>query len=288
MPLGHVRVTILAGVVVVEDVVFVVPGCGEKPIEPIDIPPPPPGKPLAGVAVGDPRHAVVPAVEDVVCQEPPGVQTEAQGNGADGIGENPGCGVADERRHTPVALDPLEMAEVGRADRGIRLRPDAVDAGTEAGDIDPTEIPARGLQTDAHADGPWWGPPGPIPGPGGRTVEATGGRRDGGVGGVGDCEWLERSAGVTDPSARLPWPVHPTRRLGGGEVTRRARARATKKRRTEDSRWPRIGGPPGAGLGTLTGSSGGRGPRGRRRRPTGPLQSLTGSGSSVYSDVVRS
>ena len=66
----------------------------------------------------------------------------------------------------------------------LRLRQagglDAVDAGTEAGDIDLTEIPVRGLQTDAHADGPWWGPPDPIPGPIGRTVEAPGGRRNGG------------------------------------------------------------------------------------------------------------
>ena len=218
MPLGHVRIIILPGVVVVEDVVLVVPGCGEEPVEPVDIPPPTTGETLAGVAAGNPRHAVVSAVEDVVRQEPPGVQTEAQGNGADGIGDDPGSGVAEERRHTPIALDPLEVAEVGRADRGIRLRLDAVDAGSKAGDVDPAEIPVLGLQTDAHADRPWWGPPGPIPGPIGRTVEAPGGRRDG----AGDCEWLERSAGVTDPSARLPWPVHPTRRLGGGEVTRRA------------------------------------------------------------------
>ena len=157
MPLGDVRVAILAGVVVVEDVVFVVPGLGEEPVKPIDIPPPPPGKPLARVAVGNPRHAVVAAVEDVVGEEPPGELPEAQTKGTDRIGDHPSGGVAEARRHPPIPLDPPQMAVVGRTDGGVGLGPDPVDALTEASHIDPAEIPGRGLQTDAHADGPWWG-----------------------------------------------------------------------------------------------------------------------------------
>ena len=90
-------------------------------------------------------------------EEPTGELPEAQQEGAERIGDDPGGGVTEARRHSSIPLDPPQMAVVGRTDGGVGLGPDPVHALTEAGNIDPAEIPGRGLQTDAHAVGPWWG-----------------------------------------------------------------------------------------------------------------------------------
>lgn len=97
MAFRNVGVAVFASVVVVEDVVFVVPGFWQEPVKPVDIPPPAAGEDLAGVAAGDARHAVVAAVEDVVGEQPAGELPEAEQERAERIGDDPGGGIAQER-----------------------------------------------------------------------------------------------------------------------------------------------------------------------------------------------
>ena len=132
---GHIRVGVLASVIVVEDVVLVIPGLGVEPVEPVDEPPPAAGKDPAGVSRGNPRHPVVAAMNDVVGEEPPGELTETQQKRRGWIGDHPGRGVAPERGKPAVPLDSPEVGEVGLTDLlvGVGLQP--LDVGAESGDV---------------------------------------------------------------------------------------------------------------------------------------------------------
>ena len=137
----------------VQDVVFVVPGIGQKPVEPVDVPPPTAGEDLARVAAGNARNAVVSAVQDVMREQPTRELSKAEQEGAERIGNHPGCGIAHDRGHATVPLDASQMSEVGRANARMGLGLQSVDGGTEAGDIHSVELHRRRcLEVDAHAN----------------------------------------------------------------------------------------------------------------------------------------
>ena len=132
VPLGHVRVGVLARVVVMEDVVLVVPGLGMEPVEPVDEPPPATGEHAAGIAGRNPRHAVVAAVDDVVGEQPAGELPEAENKCRRGIGDDPGSGVAHECGEPSVEFDAAKVDEVGRSDLPIDVSLQPLDGGAEA------------------------------------------------------------------------------------------------------------------------------------------------------------
>jgi hypothetical protein len=156
VPLRDVGIGVLAGVVVVEHVVFVIPRLGQKPVEPVDVPPPAACEDLARVPAGNIGNAVVAAMQDVMREQPAGELSEAQQEGAERIGDDPGRGVARERGDAAIALDPSQVGQVGRPDvrMGLGLQP--VDGVAESGDIDVAEVlgHCRFLAV-CHAERPW-------------------------------------------------------------------------------------------------------------------------------------
>ena len=158
MPLRDVGIAVLAGVVVMENVVFVVPGFGQKPVEPVDVPPPAACEDLARVTTGNVRNAVVATVQNVMREQPACELSEAEQEGAERIGNDPGRGIAQERGDAAVALDPSQVGQVGRPDVRMSLGLQSVDGGTEAVDIDVTEVRGhRRFVAVCHAERPWWG-----------------------------------------------------------------------------------------------------------------------------------
>ena len=145
VPLGHVRVGILTGVVVVEEVVLMIPGRGEEPVEPVDKPAPAAGEHPARVAGGDPRHPVVAAVGDVMREQPAGHLPEAQGKGREGIGEDPGGGIPKQGGELAVRFNPPQVGKIGWADLSVGVGLEPLDVGAKPGDIHPSQV-AKGRQ----------------------------------------------------------------------------------------------------------------------------------------------
>ena len=143
VPLSDVGVAVFAGVVVVENVVFVVPGLWEEPVEPVDIPPPAAGEDPARVTGRDTRHAVIAAVEDVVGEQPAGELAEAEQEGTERIGDDPGGGIAQDRGQAAVPFNPLQVGKVGRTDIRMGLGLEPVDGSGEAGDIEVAKLPGK-------------------------------------------------------------------------------------------------------------------------------------------------
>ena len=143
MPLRDVGITVLAGVVVMENVVLVVPGFWQKPVEPVDIPPPAAGEDLTRVAAGNVGNAVVSAVQDVMREQPARELPEAEQKRAEWIGNHPGRGIAQKGGGAAIPFDPPQVGEVGRSDARMGLGLQPVDGRAEAGDVDAVEFSWR-------------------------------------------------------------------------------------------------------------------------------------------------
>ena len=157
MPLRDVGIAVLAGVVVMENVVFVVPGLGQKPVKPVDVPPPAACEDLARVATGNVRNAVVATVQNVMGKQPACELSEAEQEGTERIGDDPGRGIAQERGDAAIALDPSQVGQVGRPDVRVSLGLQPVDGGAEAGDINVAKVRVhRRFVAVCHAERPWW------------------------------------------------------------------------------------------------------------------------------------
>jgi len=143
VPLRDVGITVLTGVVVMEDVVLVVPGFGQEPVEPVDKAPPAAGEDLTRVAAGNARNAVVSAVQNVMREQPAGELPETEQKGAEWIGDHPGRGIAQKGGGAAIPLDPLQVGEVGRSDARMDLGLQSVDGSAESGDVDAVEFSWR-------------------------------------------------------------------------------------------------------------------------------------------------
>ena len=103
--------------VVMQKVVFTSPGSGQNPVEPIDEAPPAPGKSLARISRRHAGHPVVAAVTDVVHEEPASENPLRDESGTDGIGNDPGGGIAEQADQVSDPLHFEEMEEVLVAER---------------------------------------------------------------------------------------------------------------------------------------------------------------------------
>lgn len=107
--------------VVMQEVVFTSPGIGKNPVEPIKEAPPAPGKNLARILGWDTGHIVVPAVTDMMHEEPASENPLCDENGTDGIGNHPGGSEAEqaEKFSESFYLDQVKKVLVAERLKGV-------------------------------------------------------------------------------------------------------------------------------------------------------------------------
>ena len=101
----------------VKEVVFIGPGTGQDPVEPVDEAPPALGERLARITVRHAGHFIVAAVTDLVHEHPTGGVPLPDQKGADRIGNDPGGGIAEHGTQPSKPLDPQKVEKILMAER---------------------------------------------------------------------------------------------------------------------------------------------------------------------------
>ena len=148
--LDQVGIARFPGMLVMQDVVLVDPRLGDHPVDPVDEPPPAAREHARRESRGDGRHLVVPAVADVVHEQPARRAPERERGGAERVRRDGRRGEPHGRRHPAPALDATEMTEVVGTERRVDLAPERFHTPREALEVDGVEIEGVGVAAAAQ------------------------------------------------------------------------------------------------------------------------------------------